>query len=109
MPLHDPDTNPSPAATEPSTWGFLTVHALVLLCLVRRPYSLISEIAEELGLPERRAQQIIRDLAASGHIARRRRGRRNCYMVNVHASLDHPTEQRWRVEELIALFAGHLQ
>lgn len=106
--MADTDRNPSPAVADPS-WSFLTDHALVLLCLVRRPYLLISEIAEELGLPERWTQQIVRELAASGHLGRRRRGRRSCYMVHVRASLDHPAERRWRVEDLLALFADRRQ
>lgn len=98
--------DPSAAAAAPSTWGFLSDHGLVLLCLVRRPYLLISEIAGELGLSERWTQQIVRELAASGHITRRRRGRRNCYMVCTQAPLAAPTEQRWRVADMLALFAG---
>jgi hypothetical protein len=106
MPLHDPDANPSPAATDPPTWGFLSDHGRVLLCLARRPYVLISEVAGELGLSELWTQQIVRELAASGHVTRQRRGRRNCYMVRVQAPLGHPVERRWRVEDLLALFAG---
>lgn len=106
MPLQDPNRSANPAATDPPSWSFLSDHGRVLLCLVRRPYLLIGDIAGELGLSERWTQQIIKELAASGHLTRRRRGRRNCYMVRTQARLDHPIEQRWRVEDLLALFTG---
>ncbi len=55
-------TTPQPAGT----WGFLTNHAHVLLCIARDLQSRVRDIAEQVGITERAAQRILADLIADG-------------------------------------------
>lgn len=83
----------------------LTYHAHVLLCLAQEPDIRTLDIAQRLGLTERWVQQIIKELAESGHITRRRKGRNNHYVVHGHAPLQHHVESRWRVQDLLKFLA----
>lgn len=88
---------------DPAACPFFTSHAHVLLCLAREPGVRMLDIALRLGLTERWVQQIVKELAASGHITRRRVGRNNHYVVNPDAPLQHHAESEWRVEDLLKL------
>ena len=63
------------------TWGFLTNHALVLLCIARDPGVRLRDIAASVGITERSAFGIVSDLAAAGYIVKEKGGRRNRYRV----------------------------
>ena len=49
-----------------TSWGFLTNHARVLLCIARDPGVRLGDIAEWLGITERTAHGIVADLAEAG-------------------------------------------
>ena len=49
------------------TWGFLTNHALVLLCIARDPGVRLRDIAATVGITERSAFGIVSDLAVAGY------------------------------------------
>ena len=49
-----------------TSWGFLTNHAQVLLCIAHDPGVRLRDIAASLGITERRAHGIITDLAEAG-------------------------------------------
>jgi DNA-binding MarR family transcriptional regulator len=72
------------------TWGFLTNHAHVLLCIARDPESRARDIAEQVGITERATQRILAELIADGYVTRTKVGRRNHYKVNSHGHLRHP-------------------
>ena len=73
-----------------NTWGFLTNHAHVLLCVARDPESRAREIADRVGITERATQGILADLIADGYVTRTKVGRRNHYKINPRGHLRHP-------------------
>ena len=62
-------------------WSFITNHGRVLGYIYRNPRSTAREIAGAVGITERTTHNIIADLADSGYITRRKKGRRNIYKV----------------------------
>jgi len=82
--FHSDDAGPT------GTWGFLTNHAHVLLCVARDPQSRARDIAEQVGITERATQRILADLIADGYVTRTKVGRRNDYKVNPSGRLRHP-------------------
>jgi DNA-binding IclR family transcriptional regulator len=63
----------------PRRWGFLTTHALILICVAQHPRSTVREIAMTVGITERAAHSALQDLREGGIISREREGRRNRY------------------------------
>lgn len=84
-------------------WTFLTNHAHVLVCLARDPDLRQRDLSELIGITERATQVILRDLEASGYVARERVGRRNHYRLALDQPLRHPLEAAHTVGELIEL------
>ncbi len=84
-------------------WTFLTNHGHVLLCIARDPGIRLREVAERVGITERAAQRIVRDLVEAGYITRKRVGRRNVYEIHPERPLRHPVEQAHSVGELFRL------
>jgi predicted ArsR family transcriptional regulator len=83
------------------TWGFLTNHAHVLLCVARDPRSRARDIAERVGITERATQRILADLIGDGYVARTKIGRRNHYKVNPRGRLRHPVFRDLSIGPLI--------
>ena len=73
-----------------ASWGFLTTHARVLLCIAHDPDARLRDIAATLGVTERRAHGIVTDLAQAGYLIRQKDGRRNRYQVQAHLPLPGP-------------------
>ena len=86
-----------------STWGFLTNHAHVLVCIARDPDSRARDIAEQVGITERAAQRILADLIADGYVARTKVGRRNHYKINPRGHLRHPVVRDLSIGPLIEI------
>ena len=84
-------------------WTFLSNHGHALVCLATDPDIRLREVASEVGVTERCAQQIVNDLEASGVIQRTRTGRRNTYVVRRHARFRHPLESGLTVGEFVDL------
>jgi predicted ArsR family transcriptional regulator len=57
----------------------------VLLCVARQSDIRVREIATKVGITERRAQAILRDLQEGGFVEAHRVGRRNEYRVTESA------------------------
>src|SRR6266700_5842823 len=87
-------------------WGFLTNHALVLLCIARDPGVRLRDIAASVGITERSAFGIVSDLAAAGYIVKEKGGRRNRYHVQAHLSLPESGDGRLAIGDLLALLGG---
>jgi hypothetical protein len=64
---------------EMSEWGFLSNHARMLVCIARDPEVRLRDIGATIGITERRAYDIVDDLAQTGHIVKKQEGRRNSY------------------------------
>lgn len=84
-------------------WTFLTNHSHVLLCIAEDPEARGRDIAERVGITERSAQNIIRELIEGGYLSREKVGRRNRYTVHARRPLRHPIERDHQVAELLRL------
>jgi MarR family len=68
-------------------WSFLTNHARALVCIARDPGVRLRDIADVLGVTERRAFGIVNDLAEAGYVVKVKEGRRNRYRIQHHLPL----------------------
>ena len=82
-------------------WTFLSNHGHVAVCLARDPEGRLRDIADQVGITERRVAAIIAELEAAGIVSRKRVGRRNSYTVNREAKLRHPVESHRTVGDLL--------
>jgi Winged helix DNA-binding domain len=89
-----------------STWGFLTNHALVLLCIARDPGARLRDIAASVGITERSAFGIVSDLAEAGYIVKEKGGRRNRYRVEAHLPVPESAGRNLAIGDLLALLGG---
>jgi DNA-binding Lrp family transcriptional regulator len=63
-------------------WSFITNHGLVLATIAKHPQSTAREIGDIVGITERAAHKIIKDLDEAGYITKTRVGRRNEYKIH---------------------------
>ena len=82
-------------------WTFLSNHGHVLVCLAHDPDVRLRDVADEVGITERRVAAIIAELEEAGIVSRERVGRRNTYTVNRRAKLRHPVESHRTVGDLL--------
>jgi len=68
-----------------------------------RPGCQAAGLALEVGLTERAAQRIVRDLVEAGYLSRRRHGRRNHDTSHLEKSLRHRLEAHRMIGDVIAL------
>ncbi|MEO3869499.1 winged helix-turn-helix domain-containing protein [Nonomuraea sp. B12E4] len=94
------DDSPSAA----STWTFLTHHARVLIEIARDPEVRLRDIAASIGITERTAQNIVRDLYEAGYLTRDRVGRRNRYSLNLDQQFRYRTEAGVPISLLTDIF-----
>lgn len=87
-------------------WTFLTNHAVAYLEVAREPDLRIRDIAERVGITERAAASIVKDLVTDGYLESTRVGRRNVYRVVRNRPLRHPQYDERRVEALITALTG---
>ncbi len=92
-------------ADEPR-FTFLTNHAHVLLALDADPDSRLRDVADLVGVTERRAQAIVKELDRTGYLRRERVGRRNRYELVPSRPLRHPLERHHDVGQLLSA-VGH--
>ena len=82
-------------------WHFVTNYAHVLVCIASDPTARLRDIASTLGVTERTATQLVKDLEAAGYLTKTREGRRNRYEVHDELPLRHPLHSHHTVGELI--------
>ena len=85
-------------------FDFFTNHGHVLLCVARDSDMRLRDVADCVGITERAAQRIVRDLEAEGYLTRKRVGRRNVYEVHPEVPLRHDLEAGVSVGKLLATF-----
>ena len=90
------------------TWSFLTNHAQVLLCIANDPSARLIDIAAALGITERSAFAIVKDLTKAGYVVKRKDGRRNRYEVQSHLLVSGPVIRSTTVAELLALLVADI-
>jgi DNA-binding IclR family transcriptional regulator len=94
-----------PQTTTPN-WALLTNHARVLLCVAHDPQMRLREIGDRIGITERAAHRIVRELADAGYVSCERRGRRNRYTVNAHMPVPDALARRHSVGQLLGVLSG---
>lgn len=94
------------SSPESNRWHFLTNHSQVLLCIEHNPDARLRDIADLVGVTERAAQRIVKDLVDTGYVTRERVGRRNRYVVDPHAPMRHPAQSEFEVGELLRLLSS---
>lgn len=86
------------------SWTFLTNHAHVLVWINTNPESRVRDIAASVGITERAAQSILRDLEIGGYVSKSRHGRRNVYTVHPELPFRHRIEADRAIGDLLLLF-----
>ena|SRR5579863_10059429 len=81
----------------------MTQHARALVCIARDPGVRLREIADVLGVTERRAFGIVRDLTESGYVVKERDGRRNRYRIQEHLPLPAHVDPEPTIGELLGV------
>jgi len=84
-------------------WTFLSNYAHVLVCLADDPTARMRDVAERVGITERAAIRIVKNLEEAGVLSRQREGRRNRYRINMDKALRHPLESRSTVGSLLTM------
>src|ERR1700742_1868677 len=82
-------------------WSFLTKHAWVLVRIARDPGVRLREIADVLGVTERRAFGIVNDLTEAGYVVKEKDGRRKRYRIQNHLPLPATIGREPTVGELL--------
>jgi DNA-binding MarR family transcriptional regulator len=96
----------STAASHERNWTFLTNHAHVIVWISSNPEARVRDIAANVGITERAAQSILRDLEQDGYVTKTRVGRRNSYTIHPELPFRHPMEAHHAVGDLLRLFKG---
>jgi len=86
-----------------ASWTFFTNHGHVLFCLATDPDLRLRDVAERVGITERAAQRIVKDLEDGGYVTIAKVGRRNHYRVHADLPLRHPVEEHRSVGDLVEL------
>lgn len=84
-----------------SNWTFLTNHGHAIVFLSANPDARLRDIADAIGITERAAQRIVKDLTDGGYVNSKRDGRRNNYSLNRRKPLRHPLEKSHAIGELL--------
>jgi DNA-binding MarR family transcriptional regulator len=86
-------------------WGFLTNHALVLIHVYEHPQSTLREIADAVGITERAALSILRQMEEEECVRRKKVGRRVHYTVNLRAIMNMQTRLPYRLDQIVRTIA----
>jgi predicted ArsR family transcriptional regulator len=90
-------------------WTFVTTHTLVLLCIAEDQEVRLGDIAERVGVTERRVQSIVAELEAAGYLTHTRQGRRNHYSIHWNLPLRHLETEHRRLGDLLVLLTSQAQ
>lgn len=85
-------------------WTFLSNHAHVLIYIAKFQESRIRDVAEAVGITERFAQKILKDLVEAGYLTASRQGRRKTYEIVQGLKFRHPLEEGAEVSKLLTIF-----
>jgi len=83
-------------------WTFITNHGLTLAAIAKSPRTTAREIGDAVGITERAAHKIIKDLENAGYVTKNRVGRKNHYRIHPDVPLkDEATDSA--VGELLVM------
>jgi DNA-binding MarR family transcriptional regulator len=86
-------------------WSFLTNHGKALLVITHAPDARLKDVAEALGVTERTAFALVRDLTDAGYLKKQRDGRRIRYEVQEHLPLPDSTVRGHTIGDVLAMLA----
>jgi hypothetical protein len=89
-----------------AAWNFLSVHGQALLCIARDPQMRLRDIADCLGITERRTYDIVSDLTEGGYVVKKKEGRRNQYEIQGHLPMPDDLAQEQAIGEVLGLLKG---
>jgi hypothetical protein len=89
------------SSTNDHVWRFVTNHAHVLECIYADPAVRLRDIAATVGVTERTAAHIVKDLEDAGYLTKTRNGRRNHYQVHADLPLRHAKHRHRTVGDLL--------
>ena len=85
-----------------SEWTFITNHGLTLAAIAKSPRTTAREIGDAVGITERAAHKIIKDLENAGYVTKNKVGRKNHYRIHPDVPLkDEATDSA--VGELLVM------
>lgn len=87
-------------------WTILSKHGRALLCIAHDPAVRLRDIAADLNITERRAYDIVKDLADAGYVVKEKHGRRNRYEIQDHLPLPEDVGRGQEVGEMLRLLVG---
>jgi Winged helix-turn-helix DNA-binding len=87
-------------------WTLLSNHGLILVCLARNPEMTLREIGDWVGVTERTAHEITKELCADGYLSRTQVDGRNRYTVHPEMPMRHPEMDEHTVGEMVSMLAG---
>jgi DNA-binding transcriptional ArsR family regulator len=99
----------SPVDPTSRRWLLVSKHGLALLQLARKPTSSAREVADAIGLGERQAQRLLRDLLDADYVRKRQVGRRNEYQLVENARMRHPMLAHVAVKPLLDVLLDNLE
>ena len=85
------------------TWSLVTNHGHVLASIAAEPDARLRDIAATVGITERTAVEIVRDLEQAGYLTRTRIGRRNRYQINTSRKVQTPRRPSVTIAQLLGL------
>lgn len=88
-------------------YRFLTNHAAILATIARDPELTVRRIADQVGITERRAAQIVQDLRRGGYITTERVGRRSRYTVHPQKSVPDRIANGLTAGGLLQVLSAH--
>jgi len=83
-------------------WTFFSNHGHVLVCLANNNEARLRDVAAEVGITERAAQKIVKDMQDAGYLTVTKHGRCNRYRINKRKSLRHDLESHCNVGKLLS-------
>lgn len=84
-----------------SAWALLTNHGAVLLYVAEHADATVRQVGDGVGITERAAARILRDLREAGYLHATRVGRRNSYEIDRSQPLRHRAAGTARVSDLL--------
>jgi len=87
--------------TQPARWALISNHGAALAYVARHPDATLRQVAGAVGVTERSATAMLRDLREAGYVDARRVGRRNRYTVDLNRPLRRAAYQESTVGELL--------
>jgi hypothetical protein len=86
----------------PAAWALLTNHGAVLLYVAEHPDATVRQVGDGVGITERAAARILRDLREASYLHATRIGRRNSYVIDRSQPLRHRAAASARVSDLLS-------